>query len=104
MSNVQDQLNNYNSCDRIKIINEAMLKQKSKSTLNRVISKNNVKKSVKPLEQDFFKIRNSSSAFDKIGSLGEVQSKLGDNSVAQYRTFLENKRSQTREIFQRKKV
>jgi hypothetical protein len=27
MSNVQDELNNYNSCDRIKIINEAMVQK-----------------------------------------------------------------------------
>ena len=105
MSNVQDKLNNYNSCDRIKIINEAMLKQKSKITLNRAITKASQlsKKSTRNIDPDFFKNRNSSSAFDKIGTMGEVQSKLAGESIAQYRTFLEKKRSQTRGIFEPKK-
>ena len=49
MSNVQDQLNNYNSCDRIKIINEALLKKKPKISINKGLSKMTIKKA-KPLE------------------------------------------------------
>ena len=59
----------------------------------------------KPVDKEFFKIRNSTSAFDKIGHMGELHSKLGpEGDIAKYRTFLEDKRSQTKEIFERKKV
>jgi glutaredoxin-related protein len=47
---------------------------KVKKNLNKVISKintNNITKKPAPVD-DFFKIRNSSSAFDKIGHMGEI--------------------------------
>jgi hypothetical protein len=61
-------------------------------------------KTTKPVNEEFFKIRNSSSAFDKIGHMGEIKSKLVGGDINEYRTFLENKRSQTKEIFEHKKI
>jgi hypothetical protein len=77
---------------------------KVKMSLTKLCQKLNLEndaKKEKPVD-DYFKIHNSSSAFDKIGNMGEIESKLVNGDIMEYRNFLENKRAKTREIFQRK--